>query len=106
MRVKHALHRVVVTVLLLLLLPACSSQQTASARPSSPAVARSAPTPVGETPIAPGKGELAIGLWRWTSPELHRGQLSAWDAGDASGAHIYLRDGRSQREVISAREPL
>lgn len=106
MSVRHALHRVLPTVLLLLLLPACSSQQTASARTSSLAVATSAPTPVGVTPIAPGNGQPAIGLWRWTSPELHREQLSAWDAGDASGAHIYLRDGTSERELVSAREPL
>ena len=104
--VSKALHRVLATVLLLFLLSACSGQQMSSSRTPSRAFPTLAPTPVGETPIARGKGQPDIGLLRWTSPELHRGQLSAWDAGDASGAHIYLRDGSSQRELVSAREPI
>lgn len=70
-----------------------------------PAAAEATPSPLGST-AQQGKGGSSVGLWQWTSPELRRGQFIAWDTGDASGAHVYLRDPSAEREILSALEPV
>ncbi len=94
-------------MLLVGVLVACSPADRPSVHASAPPPASPVPPfTVASTPAPSGKGAPAIGLWQWTSTEIRYGQVAAWDAGDASGAHVYIDDGNGQRALTTAAEPL
>lgn len=102
------MHHITLIFLALVILAACSPQQfvTRSA-PASPSV--SAITQPAESAVQPAaivSKEIQVGIWSWTSPELSHGAKAAWTVGDASGSHVYVRDAREVRTLVSASEPL
>ena len=98
------MHRALASVLVFICMAGCAEYQTA-AHPHVPAPATAPPVAV-LMPAPPPKTQMPTGVWSWMSPPVQWGNFSAWDARDAGGAHIYLRDGASVRELVSAPEPL